>query len=366
MKDLLKNGLGHATPLVDELNRKIELKRLAEAGDLEALAQMLGRDPSSIEPAEVAKFVSEGTDAEAEIARHLPSEPGAGDAEEPKPAGIDWGAILTSNAFRMGLVLVAGITLLFWPLFKFLPGLWLSEDGYYSHGFLIPFISGYIIYKWWPKLKNIPVRPSWLALIPLAGVLWISTIAVRTSIDAIMSLSLLAMLMLGIAFTAGWRWMLALALPTLYLAFALPLWTMAINTYTNPLQVVSTKVAFFMLQIAGFEPLRDASTVIHLSNFTLDVGVPCSGLKLVLALTAFTFFFVLIANLKWWGNVIMVAFILPLAMFINGLRIMLIGVVGDMYGADAGHKFHDYSGYITLIVCFFIIFKLARLLGWKD
>jgi exosortase/archaeosortase family protein len=66
------------------------------------------------------------------------------------------------------------------------------------------------------------------------------------------------------------------------------------------------------------------------------------------------------------ANLIFAASILPLALFINGLRIALIGVVGNAWGPEAGAQFHDYSGYITLILCFFILFKGARLLGWKD
>ena len=58
--------------------------------------------------------------------------------------------------------------------------------------------------------------------------------------------------------------------------------------------------------------------------------------------------------------------LLPLTVFVNGFRIALIGVVGNAYGSQAGHDFHDYSGYITLLVCFFLLFKFARLLGWKD
>jgi len=44
----------------------------------------------------------------------------------------------------------------------------------------------------------------------------------------------------------------------------------------------------------------------------------------------------------------------------------LIGMVGDTWGDAAGHAFHDYSGYIALVVCFVILFKIARALGWKD
>jgi exosortase/archaeosortase family protein len=103
-----------------------------------------------------------------------------------------------------------------------------------------------------------------------------------------------------------------------------------------------------------------------MNSFILNVEVACSGLKLLLALTAFTVFFVLIARLKMWANVIAIALIPVFALLVNGLRIALIGVVGETWGSDAGMKFHDYSGYITLIVCFVVLFKIFRLMGWKD
>jgi exosortase/archaeosortase family protein len=77
-------------------------------------------------------------------------------------------------------------------------------------------------------------------------------------------------------------------------------------------------------------------------------------------------FFMLIARLQWWGNLVMVLMVVPLSLVINGLRIALIGIVGELYGDQAGRDFHDYSGYITLIICFIIVFKIARILGWKD
>jgi MFS family permease len=42
------------------------------------------------------------------------------------------------------------------------------------------------------------------------------------------------------------------------------------------------------------------------------------------------------------------------------------GVVGEQFGAPAGAAFHDWSGYIMLLLCFWVIFKAARLLGWKE
>lgn len=276
------------------------------------------------------------------------------------------GAITSSPAFIPGLLVALGIALVLLPLWPKLYDLWMQDDGYYSHGFLIPFISGYVVYRWWPWLKEIPVKPFYFAAVPLIGLLYVTRIASLSVIDGLMAVALMGILLLGVWFVAGGRWMLALAAPILYLGFALPLWTTLINDYTNPLQIVSTGVSFELLNISGFKPLMVEPTVIYLNNFQLNVEVPCSGLKLVVALTAFTFFFVLIAKLKPWANFFMVALILPLAIFINGLRIALIGVVGDTYGHDAGIQFHDYSGYVTLLVCFVILFKIAKVLGWKD
>ena len=162
--------------------------------------------------------------------------------------------------------------------------------------------------------------------------------------------------------------MLAVSLPTMYLIFMLPLWSGAIDVYTNPLQLYSTKAAYHILNLIGQSPLMTpaAPTDIYLDNFVLNIAIPCSGLKLVLAVTAFTCFFLMIANLKWWGRLAMIVLVLPLCVFINGLRIALIGVVGNAYGNEAGMTFHDYSGYLTLLVCFFLLFKAARGLGWKD
>lgn len=343
--------------------------------------------------------------------------------------GIQWDKVIASPAFWPGVILALGIGLVFWPLFQKLPDLWLSKDGYYSHGFLVPLISGFLIYRAWDKRPNVSgLLLPMLALIGLfvpgnmnkvwvvvgmiglyclpptrraiglldrkvfpAGTtlkemapksslvttlcigtllmipMYFALVSTSTPIDAIMSVVLVAAILLGVWLVAGFRWMLAITWPIAYLSFALPLFGMAIEIYTNPLQEYSTQVATFILGLSGFEHMQVNSTTVIMNNgFNLNVGVPCSGLRLILALTAFTIFFVLIANLNWWRNLIMIGLILPLSLIINGLRIALIGIVGEMRGPDAGMAFHDYSGYITLIICFIVLFKIARLLGWKD
>jgi exosortase/archaeosortase family protein len=50
---------------------------------------------------------------------------------------------------------------------------------------------------------------------------------------------------------------------------------------------------------------------------------------------------------------------------INGLRIALIGMVGECISSEAAHVFHDYSGIITLVLGFAVLFSIAKALGCR-
>jgi exosortase len=288
--------------------------------------------------------------------------------EEPESRGFDWVGIVRSPAFWPGVALAAGLLLAYWPLMLSLWGLWSSGDGYYSHGFLVPLIMGYVVYKRWDRIKEIPAKPAYLAMVPILGLTWVAVRAGTAGINMIMAACLVGTLVLGTAFVGGWRWMWALLPASLYSVFALPFWSAAIDAYTNPLQQVSTKVAAEILKLSGYSLFTSPNdpTTIVLNSYTLNVAVPCSGLKLVLALTAFVMLFVVIARLPVWANAILIISILPMALFFNGLRIALIGMVGEGMGMEAASQFHDYSGFITLGICFFALFKFARALGWRE
>lgn len=279
---------------------------------------------------------------------------------------VDLRATIRQPWFIPAAVVIAAILIGFWPIIYVLPQVWTRAEGYYSHGMIVPIISGYIIFKNWDKLKVMPVRPFLPAIVPLVILLLMGLAASETEFREAMSLCFIASMILGTWVVAGGKWMLAVTPPLLYTAFMFPLWDQAIDKYTNPLQVISTDVSYALLQVIGFNPLRDGSTFIYLNNFVLNVGAPCSGMKLLLSVTAFTVFFLFIARLGLWGNIIMVALIIPFCLLMNGFRIALIGIVGNIWGKAAGTAFHDYSGYIMLVVCFMILFKIARWLGWKD
>ena len=302
-------------------------------------------------------------------------------------------AVVTHPLFLPIALAFVALLGVFWPMTSSLYGRW-TQDEYYSHGFLVPLLVGYIVFKRWPLMRETPVEPTAWALLPMALMLPVLAIAYLGKSLAILSVLFVAYTLCAIAFIAGRRWTAALFPAVAFTLFALPAWNSFIESATNPLQLASAKVAFQILGITGFNPTQfpNQPTLIFLNSYQFEVAVACSGMKLLLAVSAFTMLFVLVANTDqkyararesagagvagkvglWLRgiltpfNVLMVAIIVPLCLLVNGLRIAMIGMVGELQGADAAAQFHDWSGYIMLLVCFFILFKFARLFGWRD
>jgi exosortase len=183
---------------------------------------------------------------------------------------------------------------------------------------------------------------------------------------SLMSILLIGFILCSVWFVAGFKWCRQVSVPITYLLFGLPVFGPLIDRFTQPLQLKSTDMAMSILTVIRLDPIRVTADTIALNNYELNVGVPCSGLKLLLAVMAIVFFLVLIARLRWWANVILVAIVIPLSLVINGMRIAGVGIVGNAYGEAAGHAFHDYSGYISLVLCFGVLYGLTRALGWKS
>ncbi len=267
--------------------------------------------------------------------------------------------------FLAGLVAVLAISFLFQGLFKLLPSLWLDFDSYYSHGLLIPFAAAYIGWLRWPKLREIPVKGSSWALIALLPILYVTAIAARTEMPFVMSVMFIGALLSSVWFVAGWRWMIGLAPAILFLLLGLPVLDRFIDTITFKLQLISTDTAEAMFKLAGLNTWRQDATAIYLDNYSLEVAEACSGLKTTIAVGATVVFFMLVSKLKWWGNSILTLSAIPLSILVNGLRITMIGLVGNSKGAEAAAEFHDFSGYIALIVCFIVLAKLTKVLEGK-
>jgi exosortase len=254
----------------------------------------------------------------------------------------------------------AALAFAFFPLLALLPSFWLDFDGYYAHGLLVVPGAAYIIWQRWERIKDIPVKGSVWALVVLLPTLYVTVLANRTVMPLLLSILFMMALLSAIWFVAGWRWMWALAPGVLFIMLGFPLLDRFIDSITFKLQLISTDTAEIMLKLSGQEILRLEPTVLRMNNFDLNIAEACSGLKTTIAVTAIVLFFMLTTPLKWWAHTILAAMAIPLSILVNGFRIALIGLVGNSQGHEAGLAFHDWSGYIALAVCFFVILQVSK------
>jgi exosortase len=268
--------------------------------------------------------------------------------------------------FRLTLFTLAAFVFAFFPFFTHVGKLWGDMDSYYAHGPLVPLLAAFLIYEKWDKMKGTPVKAFWPALLPVVALVGLYSVSSHLDQPMIQSLTFLAALWFAVWFVAGGRWVLHLTLPIGFLAFGLPMLDRFIDSSTLQFQMWSTDIAYWMLGAVGLQPFRSDPVIIHLPNWQLYVAAACSGLKTTIAVCSAVALFILMGRLKFYGNMILAAVAMPLSIVINGIRIAMIGMVGNEWGENAGMKFHDYSGYIALLLCFTALFFIAKWLEPKD
>lgn len=250
------------------------------------------------------------------------------------------------------------------PLLRQWWRIWNEPYSYFSHGPLIPFIVGYMIWANRQRMKQIPINPSWIGLVVLfAAVIffigghWIQSFSLRAAAFMLMIFGIMLS-------TLGFSMTRLLTIPVLFLVSMIPTSASILDSATGKLQLQSAAIAAKFLQWTGYSNRLEGVTIFADGlPEPLIVGMPCSGLRTLISLITFTIFFVYMVRAQWWKKAILLALSFPLSIFINSLRITMIGYAGFWTGsASAMHKFHDYSGYIGLLICFAMLFGLAKLI----
>lgn len=271
---------------------------------------------------------------------------------------LDW---LTLAPFAAAAVL---LTALAWPVLRFWGYEYTKPESYYGHAPLIPLIVALMLWHRREALRAVPKVPALGALALLLPALALLVFAIKTQAEALESTGLLLTIWGGVWLALGTRFVRAAAFPLAFLWLMAPLPGPVLNDSTLQIQMLSTVLADHLLHLMTFGTTL-VGNVIQMEDYSLFVDVPCSGFKLLLALLTFSAAFAYLVDGKPARRCLLFAFSLPLSLLVNGVRIALIGVVGECVGAGAAHVFHDWSGLITLVLGFTALFGLAKGLGCR-
>lgn len=266
---------------------------------------------------------------------HLPAgpelskPPGVVPEKRPVPSALSAGFRRQLKAFVFfALILAVCFGRMLYDLAVFA---WHSE--LYSYVLLIPLISGYLIKLKWSELDFTTQPERRYAVIPLtagAALLvgyWFATSRgwspVPENVFAILTLSLLLLLLADACTFVGWKNLRMITFPIALMFLSVPFPEGMRGWIEDFLQRASAEVAAAMLRLSGM-PIYQDGTYFHLPGFSPEVARQCSGIhsSVVLLITGLVAAYLFLKTK--WGRVTFGLAMVPLGLLRNGFRIFTI------------------------------------------
>lgn len=170
----------------------------------------------------------------------------------------------------------------------------------------------------------------------------------------------LFMILVGVAYAVfGSAVLKALWFPILYFAFVIPLPGWLIDTITAPLKTLVSWASTGMLAKAGFPIVREGVTI-FVAQYQLLVEDACAGLNSLISLTSISLFYIYILhNANWRYSLFMTLWIIPVAIFANVVRIIVLVLITYYMGDAAAQGFlHSTAGMLMFITALLGIFAV--------
>jgi len=229
------------------------------------------------------------------------------------------------------------------------------NDSNYSHGFLIPFVSLYLVWQKKELLKKIPMTFNDAGFIVI--IIGLAMYIVGTAAAEYFSVHLsLIIVFAGITLLCfGFPFIKSIAFPMFFLLFMIPLPYLIYYSISFPLQLITTEITGNLLQLIGF-PILQSGNILYLQNNTLEVVEACSGLRSLLTLSALGALLAYTTQQSTHARIILFFLTIPIAMGANIIRLIVTATGSVLISPNFAKGFlHDISGLIIFISGFILL-----------
>ena len=254
----------------------------------------------------------------------------------------------------------------YYPTFVWMVERWSARDSYYGHGFLIPVVTLYWIYKKRQALAALPAEfhPAGLGFLFLGVLMHVASSVFRVYFLSAFSF---VFVLLGILLSLFGKRIFALIwFPIFFLFLMIPLPLLIISQTTLKMKFFVSEISAHLINASGIHAVREGSYIMTPHNLLL-VGDPCSGLRSFLAFICLGFVFAYESRLVFWKRLVLVVSGLPLAVLSNVVRVYSLGMIGEIYGSKAVEgKVHDASGVVVFILAFATFMFIRRKLDASE
>ncbi len=260
------------------------------------------------------------------------------------------GFSLTATALPFGLLI-----LMYLPVLYGLVVDW-ATDANYSHGFLVPVVSAYLLWHKRAQILALPRRIDnrGLVLVILGLVLFILGNGAAEffvgRVSLVVTLFGLFWYLFGPELSRNtWFefWFLVFMIPIPYVIYF---------AVTFPMQVLASKITVHALNLIGLGVVRQGN-IIHLPGYSLEVAEACSGMRSLVSLLALGAIYAYTTQRKLTAKIILFLSTIPIAVIANVFRVFVTSLLAyTVTHAVAEDPLHTLLGLSVFVVAFILMF----------
>jgi len=247
-------------------------------------------------------------------------------------------------------------------------GRFISHDSYYSHGFIIPIVSTFLIWQKRGELKATKVALSWWGLILILVAALIHIAGTILYVFSLSGFSIFLFILGTSLFLFGKNVTRTMLFPLIFLIFMFPMPRAFIGVISFPMKMVVAKAGVWIVNNLGISTFREGFHI-TIPAGSLLVGDPCSGLRSLISFLALGSFLAYLTNTSKFRKLIIFILAAPVAILSNMLRVPTLILISHYWGLKAAAPdsfLHTASGFLVFLIGVVILFAVSRIMEWES
>lgn len=219
----------------------------------------------------------------------------------------------------------------------------------YGHGLIIPFIAAFLVWQRRDELERRPFSGSWVGVLVVLLAAGLQFAGVLSSLFIVQQYAALVGFYGLVLALTGTAVFLRLAMPLAILLFMIPLPNFLYNNLSAQLQLISSQIGVAVIRFCDISVYLEGN-VIDLGSMKLQVAEACNGLRYLFPLMTLGFIMAYFFQAALWKRVLIFLSSIPVTIFMNSLRIGIVGVTVEHWGLRAAEGFlHDFEGWVIFM-----------------
>jgi exosortase len=296
----------------------------------------------------------------------------------------------TNNSWQLALGMILGACLLLMVWQPYAAGygdfrrtlleelLMRWKDPTWQHGFLAPFIAGWLVWLQRDRLAALPLKRSLFGLILVLVAMAAYYGGYKSNNYYLGAFAIQFFIAGAVLGCLGWAYAKSLLFPWLMLGFMWPLLFLE-DSISFRLRVLMVETTTFVLNLVGLDTIREGTALISSADegraagdlFSLKVDGPCSGMRSLFALLMVAALFGYFRQSTWPRRAFLFACGFPLAVVANMARLLILIAGSMLFGQEFAvgdqerevSTFHFLSGIAVYLVALAGLQGISKVMG---